>query len=234
MKLPFSKPKRKDPPTRTSSLLTVMLIPFGLNQDCNAAGSIQAWKTRWREAENVRRSTRVVLLYKRYTSIDCAENGTIGMDGWRISEAFSSIDANRMEKSRMVPAPFQIQVSEEVLMDLRQRLARTRWPDSLPDAGWDYGTNLSYLRQLVDYWLESYDWRAQERFLNAFPQFTTEIDGIHLHFLHVKGKGTHPIPLLISHGWPGCFFEMYKIIGPLTDPASHGGDPADAFDVVVP
>src|SRR6266699_2509770 len=94
--------------------------------------------------------------------------------------------------------------------------------------------SLSDLRQLVDYWLESYDWRAQERFLNAFPQFTTEIDGIHLHFLHVKGKGTHPIPLLISHGWPGCFFEMYKIIGPLTDPASHGGDPADAFDVVVP
>jgi len=139
-----------------------------------------------------------------------------------------------MEKSRMVHAPFQIQVAEEVLIDLRQRLARTRWPDSLPDAGWDYGTNLSYLRQLVRYWLESYDWRAQERFLNAFPQFTTEIDGIHLHFLHVKGKGTHPIPLLISHGWPGSFFEMYKIIGPLTDPASHSGDPADAFDVVVP
>src|SRR6266567_4280323 len=113
------------------------------------------------------------------------------------------MDARRMEKSRMVHAPFQIQVAEEVLIDLRQRLARTRWPDSLPDAGWDYGTNLSYLRQLVDYWLESYDWRAQERFLNAFPQFTTEIDGIHLHFLHVKGKGTHPIPLLISHGWTG-------------------------------
>src|SRR5260370_20516737 len=97
---------------------------------------------------------------------------------WTISVTFSassSMDASRMEKSRMVHAPFQIQVAEEVLIDLRQRLARTRWPDSLPDAGWDYGTNLSYLRQLVRYWLESYNWRAQERFLNAFPQFSPEI-----------------------------------------------------------
>ncbi|MGZ3585593.1 MAG: epoxide hydrolase N-terminal domain-containing protein, partial [Ktedonobacterales bacterium] len=106
----------------------------------------------------------------------------------------------------MVLAPFQIQVAEEVLMDLRQRLARTRWPDSLPDARWDYGTNLAYLQHLVEYWQEGYDWRAWERSLNTFPQFTTEIDGIHLHFVHVKGKGTQPIPLLISHGWPGSFF----------------------------
>jgi len=144
------------------------------------------------------------------------------------------MDARRMEKSRMVHAPFRIQVAEDVLIDLKERLARTRWPDSLPEAGWDYGTNLSYVRQLIDYWHESYDWRAQERFLNTFPQFTTEIDGIHLHFLHVRGKGMHPLPLLISHGWPGSVFEMYKIIGPLTDPESFGGDPADAFDVVVP
>jgi pimeloyl-ACP methyl ester carboxylesterase len=86
----------------------------------------------------------------------------------------------------------------------------------------------------VSYWHDRYDWRAQERFLNTFPQFTTEIDGIHLHFLHMKGRGTHTIPLLLTHGWPGSFFEMYKIIGPLTDPAQYGGDPADAFDVVVP
>lgn len=134
----------------------------------------------------------------------------------------------------MVPAPFHIQVAEEVLFDLRERLARTRWPDSLPDAGWDYGTNLAYLRHLVDYWLDNYDWRAWERLLNTFPQFTTQIDSIHLHFLHIKGKGTRPLPLLISHGWPGSFFEMYKIIGPLTDPEYFGGDPADAFNVVVP
>jgi pimeloyl-ACP methyl ester carboxylesterase len=130
--------------------------------------------------------------------------------------------------------PFKIDVASAILDDLRERLAHTRWPDEVGEAGWDYGTNLSYLQQLVSYWHESYDWRAQERFLNTFSQFTTEIDGIHLHFLHVKGKGMHPLPLLISHGWPGSFFEMYKIIGPLTDPASYGGDPVDAFDVVVP
>src|SRR5215469_18325626 len=108
---------------------------------------------------------------------------------------FLPMDANRMEKHRMASAPFQIQVAEEVLMDLRQRLARTRWPDSLPDAGWDYGTNLAYLQQFIAYWQQSYDWRAWERVLNSFPQFTTQIDGIHLHFLHVKGKGAHPMPL---------------------------------------
>ena len=134
----------------------------------------------------------------------------------------------------MIVDPFTIQVAEEVLIDLRERLARIRWPDELPDAGWDYGTNLTYLQQLVNYWHESYDWRAQEHVLNTFPQFTTKIDGIHLHFLQVKGKGAQPMPLIISHGWPGSFFEMYKIIGPLTDPAHFGGDPADTFDVVVP
>src|SRR2546430_14582059 len=95
---------------------------------------------------------------------------------WTIAvtfSAFSSMDASRMEKSRMVHAPFQIQVAEEVLMDLKQRLARTRWPDSLPDAGWDYGTNLAYLRHLVDYWQESYDWRGWGRFLKTFFQFFT-------------------------------------------------------------
>ncbi|GHO99478.1 multidrug MFS transporter [Reticulibacter mediterranei] len=134
----------------------------------------------------------------------------------------------------MVHTPFQIQIAEEVLIDLQQRLARTRWPDSLLDASWDYGTNLAYLRQLVDYWRTSYDWRAWEQLLNVFPQYTAEIGGTHLHFLHVRGKGTRPIPLLLVHGWPGSFFEMYKIIAPLADPASYGGNPDEAFDVIVP
>ncbi|QBD75996.1 epoxide hydrolase [Ktedonosporobacter rubrisoli] len=134
----------------------------------------------------------------------------------------------------MIPAPFQIRVSEEVLLDLRERLSRTRWPDALSDAGWNYGTNLAYLRQLVAYWQENYDWRAWERLLNTFPQFSAQIAGTHLHFLHIKGKGKRPLPLLISHGWPGSFFEMYKIIGPLSEPERFGGDPADAFDVIVP
>jgi pimeloyl-ACP methyl ester carboxylesterase len=134
----------------------------------------------------------------------------------------------------MAHAPFQIQVAEAVLTDLGERLAKTRWPDALPGVAWAYGTDRAYLQELVSYWRDRYDWRAQERFLNTFPQFSAEIDGVHLHFLHVKGHGANPMPLLLTHGWPGSFFEMYKIIGPLTDPARYGGDPADAFDLVVP
>jgi pimeloyl-ACP methyl ester carboxylesterase len=134
----------------------------------------------------------------------------------------------------MVSHPFTIDVDEDALIDLKQRLARTRWPDELADTGWDYGTNRAYLQELVRYWQEEFDWRAQERLLNSFPQFQTEIAGTSLHFLHVKGQGTQPLPLILSHGWPGSFFEMYKVIGPLTDPARFGGDPADAFNVVVP
>jgi pimeloyl-ACP methyl ester carboxylesterase len=129
---------------------------------------------------------------------------------------------------------FAIQIDDDVLSDLQQRLQRIRWPDEIAGAGWDYGTNLDYLKQLVAYWRDAYDWRAQERLLNSFPQFQATIDGFGLHFLHIKGQGPRPMPLIISHGWPGSFFEMYKIIGPLTDPASHGGSEQDAFDVVVP
>ena len=134
----------------------------------------------------------------------------------------------------MTAQPFTIQIDDDVLSDLQQRLQRPRWPDEIPSTGWDYGTNLDYLKQLVAYWRDAYDWRAQERLLNRFPHFHATIDGFGLHFLHVKGKGPRPIPLLISHGWPGSFFEMYKIIEPLTDPVHHGGSEQDAFDVVVP
>lgn len=132
------------------------------------------------------------------------------------------------------PAPFEIDVPDDVLEDLRRRLAQTRWPDVLPEAGWRYGSELGYMQKLIDYWLYEFDWREQERLLNSFPQFTTTLEGTNLHFIHVKGAGPRPVPLLISHGWPGSIIEMHKVIGPLTDPASHGGDPTDAFDLVVP
>src|SRR5262249_14968101 len=103
--------------------------------------------------------------------------------------------------------PFTIQIDDEVLRDLKQRLQRTRWPDEIIASGWNYGTNLDYLKQLVTYWRDVYDWRAQERLLNSFPQFQTTINGLGLHFVHVKGKGPDPMPLIISHGWPGSFFE---------------------------
>jgi microsomal epoxide hydrolase len=130
--------------------------------------------------------------------------------------------------------PFTIAVENSVLEDLQQRLADTRWPDEIPNSGWDYGTNLDYLKELVEYWRTKFDWRAQEAKLNAFNHFKSEVDGLDIHFIHEKGKGPNPIPLIITHGWPSCFFEMTKIIPLLADPASHGGDAADSFDVVAP
>ena len=130
--------------------------------------------------------------------------------------------------------PFTIAVENSVLDDLRQRLADTRWPDEIPNTGWDYGSNLTYIKELVDYWRTDFDWRAQEAKLNAFNHFKSEVDGLDIHFIHEKGKGPNPIPLIITHGWPSCFFEMTKIIPLLADPASYGGDAADSFDVVAP
>src|SRR5436190_5673882 len=130
--------------------------------------------------------------------------------------------------------PFHIAVSDAVLADLRERLARTRFPDEIPGSGWTYGTELAYAKEFVAYWRERYDWRRHEAALNAFPQFRARVDDLGIHFNHVKVKGPKPFPLVITHGWPGSVAEFTKIIGPLTDPAAHGGDPADAFDVVCP
>ena len=130
--------------------------------------------------------------------------------------------------------PFTIQVPEETLTDLQDRLAGTRWPDEISGSGWDYGTNMAYLKELVDYWQKDFDWRAQERLINTFNHYRAQVDGLGIHFIHEKGKGPNPMPLVVTHGWPGTFFEMYKILPPLADPGSHGGDPADSFDVVVP
>lgn len=130
--------------------------------------------------------------------------------------------------------PFTVNVSDEILEDLRVRLSRTRWPDQVDQAGWDYGTDISYLKELVHYWLNVFDWRAQERLLNEIPQFRAGVAGLNIHFAHVRGTGPAPLPLIITHGWPSNCFEMRKIIGPLANPAEHGGDPADSFDVVVP
>ena len=133
------------------------------------------------------------------------------------------------------PRAFQLHVPDEILTDLRQRLSRVRWPDEPPGApAWQYGTDLTYLHQLVDYWRDGYDWRAQEARLNAFPQCTAPVGGIEVHFLHVQGVGPNPMPLVVSHGWPGSVLEFHQLIPLLTDPARHGGDAADAFTVVAP
>ncbi|WP_405499030.1 epoxide hydrolase [Streptomyces niveus] len=130
--------------------------------------------------------------------------------------------------------PFVIDVPQADLDDLATRLAATRWPDELPGAGWSQGVPGPYLRELATYWRTEYDWRAQEAQLNRFPQFTTVIDGASVHFLHIRSARADALPLLITHGWPGSVVEFLDIIGPLTDPGAHGGDPADAFDLVIP
>ena len=130
--------------------------------------------------------------------------------------------------------PFTVTVGDDVLADLRDRLARVRWPDEIPGSGWTYGADLAFMRGMVEHWRTRYDWRAAEATLNAFPQFTAPVAGVDLHFIHAPGVGPKPMPLLLSHGWPGSVWEFHKIIPMLTDPARFGGDPADAFTVVAP
>jgi microsomal epoxide hydrolase len=130
--------------------------------------------------------------------------------------------------------PFRVDVPQADIDDLRERLARTRWPDELPGAGWSYGIPLGYMKELAEYWRTGFDWRKHEAQLNKFPQFTTTIDGQNVHFLHVRSSEPHALPLLMTHGWPGSVVEFLEVIQPLTDPRGHGGDPKDAFDVVAP
>lgn len=133
-----------------------------------------------------------------------------------------------------LPAPFVLRVPDAALSDLHARIARTRLPDEAPEPAWTYGTGVDYLRELLAYWREGFDWRAQEAALNAFPQYRVALRGIDLHFLHVPGEGTAPMPLLLAHGWPGSIFEFLDLVPRLTQPSRFGGDPADAFTIVAP
>ncbi|MSO82280.1 MAG: epoxide hydrolase [Acidobacteria bacterium] len=130
--------------------------------------------------------------------------------------------------------PFTIQVPDAVLRDLKQRLSRVRFADEIPGAGWDYGTNLTYLKTLVGYWRDTYDWRAQERRLNQFDQFKTRIDGLDIHFIHQRSRAPNARPLLLLNGWPSSIVEYTKVIGPLTDPVAFGGRAEDSFHVLIP
>jgi len=130
--------------------------------------------------------------------------------------------------------PFHVDVPQADLDDLYERLDRARWPDELPGVGWAYGVPLDYLKELAHYWRHEYDWRAAEKKLNEWPQFTTTIDGATVHFAHIRSPEPDATPLIITHGWPGSIVEFADIVGPLSDPRAHGGDPADAFHVVAP
>jgi epoxide hydrolase len=130
--------------------------------------------------------------------------------------------------------PFQVEVPQADLDDLHDRLARTRWSDDLPGVGWGRGVPLEYLRELAEHWRTGFDWRKQEATINQHPQFTTTIDGANVHFLHVRSPEPDATPLLLLHGWPGSVVEFLDVIGPLSDPRAHGGDPVDAFHLVIP
>jgi epoxide hydrolase len=130
--------------------------------------------------------------------------------------------------------PFRISVPEEELKDLRNRLARTCWPKGLDGGGWKYGVSLDYVKELAAYWQQEYDWRTFEARLNEYPQFTTNIDGANIHFMHVRSPEPDAFPLLLTHAWPSSIVEFLELIGPLSDPRSHGGDPAMAFHLVIP
>ncbi|HYO69848.1 MAG TPA: epoxide hydrolase [Archangium sp.] len=129
---------------------------------------------------------------------------------------------------------FNVSIPEHILEDLRQRLTRTRWAGDYGNADWSYGTEQGYLTELVRYWAKDFNWRAQEKAINAFSHYRVNFDGVPIHFIHEKGQGPHPIPLVLTHGWPWTFWDLHKVIRPLTHPAEFGGNPNDAFDVVVP
>jgi pimeloyl-ACP methyl ester carboxylesterase len=154
------------------------------------------------------------------------------MTGVTLRSELASADMTSSDTSRV--HPFRLDFPQSDLDDLHQRLDRTRWPDELPGVGWSYGVPRDYLRELVRYWRHVYDWRAAEARLNAWPQFTTEIDGARVHFAHIRSPEPDATPLIITHGWPGSIVEFSDVVGPLTDPRAHGGDPADAFHLVVP
>src|SRR5256886_10820623 len=130
--------------------------------------------------------------------------------------------------------PFKIAIPQTDLDDLHDRLARTRWPNQLPGVGWSRGVPLDYLKDVAEYWRPRYAWRKHEARLNESPQYTTEIDGQTIHFLHVRSPEPDALPLVLTHGWPSSPVEFLKVIGTLTDPRTHGGNPSDAFHVVIP
>ena len=140
----------------------------------------------------------------------------------------------RLAPASDTPIPFSITISDQQLLDLKQRLSMTRLPDQLPGTTWEYGTDKGYLTELLRYWQEDFDWKAQELQLNQLDQYTMQVDDINMHFIHKRSSNPDAIPLLLLHGWPGSISEFTHIVGPLTQPADHGGDAADAFHVIAP
>lgn len=143
-------------------------------------------------------------------------------------------DSQRVEFMKQSINPFKIDIPQAQLDDLKARLANTRWPNAEPVDDWSQGTPLNAVQALCEYWQHSYDWRRCERELNRYPQFTTEIDGLDIHFLHIRSPHDDAMPMIMTHGWPGSILEFMRVIEPLTNPTAHGGSASDAFHLVIP
>jgi hypothetical protein len=156
------------------------------------------------------------------------------MQGTAAADASQPQPASTADAATVAIRPFQVNVPEKELVDLRQRIAGTRWPDRETVTDPSQGAQLAKIQALVRYWGTGYDWRKAEAKLNALPQFVTKIDGVDIHFIHVRSRHKNALPVIITHGWPGSVIELLKVIGPLTDPTAHGGTAEDAFDVAIP
>ena len=157
-------------------------------------------------------------------------------ESWRGAPGVAALAQTRAAESSADASivPFEIRVPDAELADLQERLADTRFPDEILGSGWEYGPDLAYMKELVAYWRDEFDWREQERRLNRFDQFMTNIDGLDIHFIHQRSHDPNARPLILLHGWGGSFYELTKLIDPLTNPVEHGGRPENAFHVVVP
>ena len=175
--------------------------------------------------------TRLAISLSLGCAVIAGTGSSVSFTDWPTIETASA-------QTRTIPNdsinPFTINIPDNILTDLTNRLAQTRMPDEPDGVDWQLGTNQAYLQQLINYWRDDFDWRAQERRLNQFDQFVTTIDGLDIHFVHQRSQERGAFPLLLTHGWPGSFAEFSKVIGPLTDPVAHGGQAQDAFHVVVP
>ena len=164
--------------------------------------------------------------------VSCGVNDAATLES--ASQEPNGSDESAMPADPEAIRPFEISIPQSVLDDLQERLAWTRFPDEIEGAGWDYGANLAYMKEFVQYWHDEFDWREQERRLNEFDQFKTNIDGLDIHFIHQRSPVADAMPLIITHGWPGSIVEFIKIIEPLTNPEAYGGDASQAFHVIAP
>ena len=205
-----------DPKKAVCGVLMMQFLPFVDKEAVGATGGLRTCCLQWLEVKLLMRhsvSRRALL---------------------RLASASSTLPLTASPADTSVPRPFHIAIPQATVDRILARVREARWPDRLDADDWRYGANWDYMKQLAAYWTSRYDWRKAEARLNTYPQFKARVEDFDIHFYHVRGSGPRPVPLILTHGWPGSVLEFLDAIGPLTDPASFGGSAEDAFDVVVP